>query len=93
MLREHHDITLLKLRQQVGLTQRELAEALGVTQKTISIWERGKMQPKLSFWQTKLMMEKLNCTLDQLIIATELKHQNHNEIKSTKIRPHNPRFF
>ncbi|NEQ80146.1 MAG: helix-turn-helix transcriptional regulator [Moorea sp. SIO2I5] len=93
MLREHHDITLLKLRQKVGLTQRELAEALGVTQKTISIWERGKMQPKLSFWQTKLIMEKLKCTLDQLIIATELKHQNENEIKPSRMIPHNPRFF
>jgi len=40
-----------------------------VTQKTISIWEKGSVEPKLTFEQTKQLMEILNCTLDELIIA------------------------
>ncbi|MEQ8462547.1 MAG: helix-turn-helix transcriptional regulator [Coleofasciculus sp. D1-CHI-01] len=65
-------LTLTKLRQRAGLTQQELASAIGVTQKTISIWEKGSVEPKLTFEQTKLLMEVLNCTLDELIAA--IKH-------------------
>ncbi|WP_416675929.1 helix-turn-helix transcriptional regulator [Egbenema bharatensis] len=64
-------MTLLKLRQQAGLTQQELADALGVTQKTISIWEKGSVEPKLSLRQTKTMMEVLDCTFDELLEAIE----------------------
>ena len=74
MSSENNELTLTKLRQQVGLTQQELANAIGVTQKTISIWEKGAVEPKLTFEQTKLLMEVLNCTLDQLIIA--IKERN-----------------
>ncbi|EDX78445.1 hypothetical protein MC7420_7098 [Coleofasciculus chthonoplastes PCC 7420] len=65
-------LTLTKLRQRAGLTQQELASAIGVTQKTISIWEKGSVEPKLTFEQTKLLIEVLNCTLDELIAA--IKH-------------------
>ncbi|MEQ8998126.1 MAG: helix-turn-helix transcriptional regulator [Coleofasciculus sp. B1-GNL1-01] len=72
MPRENDQLTLTKLRQRAGLTQQELASAIGVTQKTISIWEKGSVEPKLTFEQTKLLMEVLNCTLDELIAA--IKH-------------------
>ena len=68
-MKKCNQLTLAKLRQQAGLTQQELANAIGVTQKTISIWEKGTVEPKLTFEQTKLLMEVLNCTLDELIIA------------------------
>lgn len=67
--RECNQLTLTKLRQRAGLTQQELADAIGVTQKTISVWEKGSVMPKLTFEQTKQMMDLLNCTLDELIIA------------------------
>ena len=57
------------LRLRAGLTQQELADAIGVTQKTISIWEKGSVEPKLTFEQTKQLMEILSCTLDELIIS------------------------
>lgn len=69
MAGENDELTLMKLRQRTGLTQQELADAIGVTQKTISIWEKGSVEPKLTFEQTKQLMEILNCTLDELIIA------------------------
>lgn len=71
MFGENNEITLMKLRQQAHLTQTELADAIGVTQKTISVWEKGSVEPKLTFQQTKRLMEVLNCTLDELIIAAE----------------------
>jgi DNA-binding XRE family transcriptional regulator len=69
MAGENDQLTLMKLRQRIGLTQQELADAIGVTQKTISVWEKGSVEPKLTFEQTKQLMELLNCTLDELIIA------------------------
>lgn len=64
-------LNLAKLRQKAGLTQQELADALGVTQKTISIWEKGSVEPKLSLRQTKTLMDVLNCTFEELLEATE----------------------
>jgi DNA-binding transcriptional regulator YiaG len=34
------------LRQHLGLTQRELAEKLGIRQQTISEWETGMYKPR-----------------------------------------------
>jgi len=34
------------LRQHLGLTQRELAERLGIRQQTISEWETGMYKPR-----------------------------------------------
>ncbi|QYO62450.1 helix-turn-helix domain-containing protein [Leptolyngbya sp. 7M] len=64
-------LTLVQLRQRVGLTQQDLADAIGVTQKTISIWEKGSVEPKLSLRQTKILMDVLNCTFDELVEATQ----------------------
>jgi DNA-binding transcriptional regulator YiaG len=35
-----------KLRQHLGLTQRQLAETLGTRQQTISEWEKGIYRPR-----------------------------------------------
>lgn len=69
-------LTLTKLRQQAGLTQQDLADALGVTQKTISVWEKGSVEPKLSLRQTKMMMEVLHCTFEDLLAATQRPEDN-----------------
>lgn len=63
-------LTLKKLRERAGLTQRRLADALGVT-VTASNWERGAKQPTMTFAEVKRVIEVLNCTLDELVEATQ----------------------
>lgn len=67
-------LTLAKLRQRAGLTQRQVADALKVTVGTISDWERGVKEPRPSFWQVKRLIEALNCTLDELVEAARQWH-------------------
>ncbi len=37
---------LKELRKQKGLSQQQLAEAIGLTKQTISLWERGERRPE-----------------------------------------------
>lgn len=40
-----------ELRERRGIGQKELAEKIGVTQQTISLYEKGQREPKLKTWQ------------------------------------------
>lgn len=42
---------ILQLRKEKGMTQRELAEALHITNKTISKWECGNGMPDITLWE------------------------------------------
>lgn len=53
---------LLKRREQ-GLTQDDVASALGVSGQTVSNWERGKSIPTLTLDQVKILCKILDCTL------------------------------
>ncbi|HEY9698792.1 MAG TPA: helix-turn-helix transcriptional regulator [Trichocoleus sp.] len=72
---QNEKLTLAQLRQRAGLTQRQLADSLGVTVGTVSDWERGVKEPRPSFLQTKKLTEALQCTLDELVEATSQWHQ------------------
>jgi transcriptional regulator with XRE-family HTH domain len=41
-------ITLIAARKMAGLTQRQMAEACGVSEGTVSRWERGIKDPTIS---------------------------------------------
>lgn len=71
MIEDQEPLTLMKLREDVGLTQRQLAQALNVTISTVSAWENGRHEPRLTFAQTKLLTEVLRCSLDDLVRATQ----------------------
>ncbi|WP_052049640.1 helix-turn-helix transcriptional regulator [Leptolyngbya sp. KIOST-1] len=62
--------TLMDLRTRAGLTRREVANALGVTEKTIYVWETSNNSPKMTVSQVQKMLEVLGCTLNELAIAT-----------------------
>ena len=47
------------------MTQKQLAEAVGVTQGAVNQWEKGATNPKI---ETLVVMAKLfDCTLEDLV--------------------------
>lgn len=58
-------------RKNKGLTQEQLAEKLGVTNKTISRWETGKYMPDLSL--LKPLSEELGITLNELLSGEKIE--------------------
>ena len=56
---------ILECRKAKKLTQSELAEKLGVTDKSISNWENGRNMPDLSLF--KPLCEILDITINDLI--------------------------
>lgn len=57
-------------RKQKGLTQAQLAEALGVSDKSVSRWENGKTMPDLSFY--KPLCEILDIQISELLYARKM---------------------
>ena len=48
-----------------GLTQKQLAELLGVKQQNVSDWERGERSPSVK--NLKKLAQILNCQIDDLV--------------------------
>ncbi len=53
-------------RREKGLTQDDIATALGVSGQTVSNWERSRSIPTLTIDQIKTLCKILNCTLDEI---------------------------
>lgn len=57
------------LREDAKLTQKELADRLGTTQRKVSYWESGKIEPDLaSLWQ---LADLFSISIDELIGRNE----------------------
>ena len=56
---------LKELRQEVGLTQTALASEIGATQRQVSFWEKGQIEPNI-FWLNALA-DFFNVSVDYLI--------------------------
>lgn len=69
-----------ELRERVGLTQLEVAIALGKQPNTISDWERGTSTPLLYLQEVKIMMRVYQCDLDALIAIFSFNRINPDEI-------------
>ena len=59
------------------LTQSELAEKLGVTDRTISNWENGKNMPDLSFF--KPLCDILGISINELMSGERIINKEYNE--------------
>ncbi len=57
---------LVLLRKELDLTQRDIAEALGVTEQTVRNWEQGKAVPRLTIPQMKVLCRILKRPIEDL---------------------------
>lgn len=60
-----------ELRKEKGMTQEQLAEKLGVTQRSVSRWETGKNMPDISLLQ--LLSSELNISVSELLDGEKSK--------------------
>ncbi|WP_231510497.1 helix-turn-helix transcriptional regulator [Fischerella sp. PCC 9605] len=56
----------MTLRESLGLTQKQIADAVGVTDQTVSNWERGVHVPRLTLRQTVKLCEITKRTVEDL---------------------------
>jgi transcriptional regulator with XRE-family HTH domain len=63
---------IAELRREMGLTQRELAEKLSVSDKTVSKWECGKGLPEVSLMLP--LCEVLGITVNELLSGEKLEN-------------------
>lgn len=71
MTNQSDQVSLMDLRNRANLTRREVAAALGVTEKTIYVWETSAKTPKMTVAQVQKLIELLNCSMEELVQATE----------------------
>lgn len=60
-------------RKQKGLTQAQLAETLGVSDKSVSRWENGKTMPDLSIYES--LCEIFGIQISELLYAQKMTDQ------------------
>ena len=68
---------ILKCRKDENLTQTELAEKLGVTDKSVSNWENGRNMPDLSLF--KPLCEILDISINDLISGERISKDKYQE--------------
>lgn len=64
-----------ELRKEKGLTQKELAEIIGVSDKTISKWENGNSSPDTSMLLS--LSEALDATVNELLSGEKILPENY----------------
>ena len=68
-------------RTEAGLTQKELADKIGVSDKTISKWETGKSLPDISYYET--LCNALNIKVNELLSGEHLNEDVYLEKAET----------
>lgn len=68
---------IAKCRKDKKMTQTELAEKLGVTDKSIGNWENGRNMPDLSLF--KPLCDELDITINELLSGERLKEEEYQE--------------
>lgn len=68
---------IAECRKKKGMTQAELGEKLGVTEKSISNWENGRNMPDLSLF--KPLCNEFNISLNDLMSGEKVKEKEYQE--------------
>ena len=75
---------LAQLRKDKGLTQEQLGEKLGVTNKTVSRWENGNYLPPVEILQ--LLSELYGLTINEILSAQRLTSAQYQEKAEENIK-------
>lgn len=67
-----------ELRKEKNMTQEQLAEKMGVTNKSISRWENGKTMPDLSLF--KPLCYELGISINELLAGNKIPKEDYNKI-------------
>ena len=70
-----------ELRKEKNLTQEQLAEKMGVTDKSISRWENGKTMPDLSM--ITILAEELNVEVSELLNGRKMTKEELEKLRDT----------
>lgn len=62
-------ISVKKRRLQKGMTQAKLAEAVGVSQGSVALWEAGEITPRIP--TLRKLADLFGCTIDDLLRETQ----------------------
>ena len=68
---------ILELRKQKGMTQKELAEKVSVSDKTISKWECGNSIPDISYLEA--LCNSLDISVNELLSGERLSEESYSE--------------
>lgn len=68
---------IAEMRKQKGLTQKELAEKIGVSDKTISKWECGNSIPDIGYFES--LCNTLNISVNELLSGEQLSEESYSE--------------
>jgi len=68
---------ILELRKEKNMTQKELADNIGVTDRAVSKWENGRGMPDVSLM--KSLCEELGITINELISGERIDKSNYQE--------------
>lgn len=71
------------LRKEQGLTQEQLGEKLGVTNKTVSRWENGNYMPDVEM--LSLLSEEFGISINELISGERLAAENFKKVADSNL--------
>lgn len=74
---------ILKLRNEKNMTQQELADKIGVTDRAISNWENGRRMPDLSL--IKNLCDELNITINELLSGKKITNSDVVKISNDNL--------
>ena len=75
---------LAELRKEHKLTQAELGEKIGVTNKTISRWETGNYMPPVEMLEA--LSDLYGLTINELLSGRRLTTEEYKEVAESNIR-------
>lgn len=70
-------------RKEKGMTQNELAEKLGVTDKAVSKWENGRCMPDISSLRT--LTDELGITINELLSGERIAEDKYIEMSDENL--------